>query len=116
MSEAEDFVCAVSGISVPPAEDGEQPVGWAQITILVRRENPEYAELVQAREILIAQQLSALPEDKREEARGLATIMAKATLASLFLTTPRYLVDEREVHVCEEQLPALLEMLGEADE
>jgi hypothetical protein len=113
---SEHYVCAVSGIAVDPAEDGEMPVGWAEVSLLIRRENPEWKELMQARGIVVDQQLAQLPEEQREAARPLATMLARATFAALEIQTPRYLVDEREVHVSGGQLPSLLEMLGEADE
>jgi hypothetical protein len=116
---AEQYVCAISGVSAPGVEDdGESgvPVGWATVTIGVRRENPDWNEMMQARNLLVEQQLAALPEDRREEARPLASVMAKATFAALESATPRYIVEETEIHVSEEQLPSFLEFVGESDE
>lgn len=122
MATNDDYVCAVSGVATAPAEHSEGtledlPVGWTRVTLQIRSENPEYQQIKDATESLVEQQLSLIPEEEqREEARPIAKLMARATFATLMLSTPRYLTREEEVEVSAQQLPALLELLGLSDE
>lgn len=110
-----DFVCAISGVAAPGVEDdGEDahPVGWASVTIATRTENPEWKRMIEARGMIVAQQLAPVAEKEREAARPYAEMIARASFAALEATVPRYIVEEDEVHVSAGQLPKLLELLG----
>ncbi len=116
----EPYVCAISGTSVVGTEDDEDhegiPVGWAAVTIGVRTENPDWIAIQRGKSVVVEQQLLQVPEADREKSRPLAILLARASFAALENGTPRYLVDEQQLTVSAEQLPGLLEFLGQTDE
>lgn len=114
------YVCAISGVSAPGTEDTDEeegiPVGWTAITLATRTENPEWVVMMEARDVVVQQQLLQIPDEEREKSRPLARILARSQFAALEQMTPRYIVEERQVYVSTEQLGALHEFLGQNDE
>ena len=115
-----DIYCSITGIegtaAVPDSVADDLPIGWALVTVTIRRDNPEYLTILSAKDAMIAQQLSQIPEDQHEAALPIVTVVAKASLAALLGQTPRYLYENHEVEISAESIPGALEALGIEEE
>lgn len=113
-----DFVCAISGSAAPALDHddgdlGDLPEGWAEVSVSFRSVNPRYEDVQKAKGQMRAAQISAVPEDKRDdEIRKFIALSVDANFAALEGGTPRYIEEAHTVHVSAEQLAGLLTTLG----
>ncbi len=108
MSMSDEYVCALSGRTAnkeekAPIETGDEledlPIGWSKLTIQTRVLNPDFIAIQQLKESIVAEFLSNIPEDKKEEAKPVFEIQTAAQYAALEAQTSPYLIDERICYI-----------------
>ena len=105
---SDEYICSLSGTTpnenqkapfdtVDELED--LPIGWSKITIQTRILNPDFIGIQQIKESIINEFLSNVPEDKKEEAKGVFQYQVAAQFAALEGQTSPYLIDERICYI-----------------
>lgn len=104
---ANEYTCALTGITEPASETphkevGDLPEGWVQITIKRRVFNDRFIEIQQVKEGLVQGQLrelQGLPPETAEIQEMVIRNVIDAQFAALEANTPESLVETDEVYV-----------------